>query len=197
MDTVLQARRRHRPPIGGAHAFDNVVDDLATFFICDQDPIGRLPGPEKRSAALKWLSARDEARVIGAVLDLLKHLNPEYAGGFAHSPLWYYLKGLARLYGVDKIKRLVYDYRWSSREKKSPLDFVEYTYTHLLHKGSGTEWDKAGHVGEYGWGGAASTHYWVSPKDDGLIVVTLEQIMPYNFDTEWLLKPVIYEAIVD
>ena len=58
-----------------------------------------------------------------------------------------------------------------------------------------TDWNKAGHVGEYGWGGAASTHYWVSPEDDGLIVVTLEQIMPYNFDTERLLKPVIYEAI--
>ena len=60
---------------------------------------------------------------------------------------------------------------------------------------SDTEWDKAGRVGEYGWGGAASTHYWVSPKDDGLIVVTLEQIMPFNFETEWLLKPVIYDAI--
>ena len=58
-----------------------------------------------------------------------------------------------------------------------------------------TEWDKAGRVGEYGWGGAASTHYWVSPNDNGLIVVTLEQIMPYNFDTEFLLKPVIYGAI--
>ena len=58
-----------------------------------------------------------------------------------------------------------------------------------------TEWDKAAHVGEYGWAGAASTHYWVSPKDDNLIVVTLEQIVPYNFDTEWLLKPVIYDAI--
>lgn len=58
-----------------------------------------------------------------------------------------------------------------------------------------TEWDKAGRVGEYGWGGAASTHYWVSPNDDGLIVVTLEQIRPYSFDTEFLLKPVIYNAI--
>jgi CubicO group peptidase (beta-lactamase class C family) len=58
-----------------------------------------------------------------------------------------------------------------------------------------TDWDPAAHVGEYGWGGAASTHYWVSPQDNGLIVVTLEQIMPYNFDTEWLLKPVIYGAI--
>jgi len=58
-----------------------------------------------------------------------------------------------------------------------------------------TEWNKDGRVGEFGWGGAASTHYWVSPQDGGLIVVTLEQIMPYNFDTEWLLKPVIYDAI--
>lgn len=58
-----------------------------------------------------------------------------------------------------------------------------------------TEWDPAAHVAEYGWGGAASTHYWVSPNDDGLIIVTLEQIMPYTFDTEWLLKPVIYDAI--
>jgi len=58
-----------------------------------------------------------------------------------------------------------------------------------------TERDKVSRVGEYGWGGAASTHYWVSPKDDGLIVVTLEQIMPSNFETERLLKPVIYDAI--
>ena len=58
-----------------------------------------------------------------------------------------------------------------------------------------TEWNKAGRIGEYGWGGAASTHYWVSPKDDRLIVVTLEQIMPFNFDTERLLKPIIYGAI--
>jgi CubicO group peptidase (beta-lactamase class C family) len=49
-------------------------------------------------------------------------------------------------------------------------------------------------VGEFGWGGAASTHYWVSPKDE-LIVVTLEQRMPYSFETENALKPVIYGAI--
>lgn len=49
---------------------------------------------------------------------------------------------------------------------------------------------------EYGWGGAASTHYWVSPHDD-LIVVTMEQRMPYSPETEHLLKPVIYDAIVD
>jgi CubicO group peptidase (beta-lactamase class C family) len=55
-------------------------------------------------------------------------------------------------------------------------------------------WDTDGRVGEYGWGGAASTHYWVSPKDD-LVVLTLEQVMPYSFNTEWALKGLIYDAI--
>jgi CubicO group peptidase (beta-lactamase class C family) len=56
-----------------------------------------------------------------------------------------------------------------------------------------TNWDRAARIGEYGWGGAASLHYWVSPHDD-LIVITLEQTMPYTFDTEWALKGPIYEA---
>ena len=50
------------------------------------------------------------------------------------------------------------------------------------------------HKGEYGWGGAASTHYWLSPDDD-LIVVTMEQRMPYSPETEEKLKPVIYGAV--
>jgi CubicO group peptidase (beta-lactamase class C family) len=57
-----------------------------------------------------------------------------------------------------------------------------------------TSWDPAGRVGEYGWGGAASTHYWVSPADK-LIVVTLEQIMPYQWDTEFGVKKIIYDAV--
>ena len=57
-----------------------------------------------------------------------------------------------------------------------------------------TEWDPSGHVGEYGWGGAASTHYWVSPADQ-LIVITLEQIMPYEWDTEFGVKKIIYDAV--
>jgi CubicO group peptidase (beta-lactamase class C family) len=57
-----------------------------------------------------------------------------------------------------------------------------------------TSWDPAGHVGEYGWGGAASTHYWASP-DEKLIVVTLEQIMPYEWDSEFGTKKIIYDAV--
>jgi CubicO group peptidase (beta-lactamase class C family) len=57
-----------------------------------------------------------------------------------------------------------------------------------------SDWDPDGRLGEYGWGGAASTHYWVSPKDR-LIVITLEQVMPYQWLTELMLKGVIYDAI--
>ena len=57
-----------------------------------------------------------------------------------------------------------------------------------------TEWDPTARLGEYGWGGAASTHYWTSPKDH-LIVVTMEQTMPYSFDVEFAVKGPIYNAI--
>ena len=55
-------------------------------------------------------------------------------------------------------------------------------------------WDASAPVGEYGWGGAASTHYWVSPKHQ-LIVITMEQTMPYNWNLEHELKPIIYGAL--
>ena len=51
-----------------------------------------------------------------------------------------------------------------------------------------------GHTGEYGWGGAASTHFWISPKDD-LFVITFRQFMPYQGILEQALKPIIYDAI--
>ncbi len=55
-------------------------------------------------------------------------------------------------------------------------------------------WDKDSLVGEYGWGGAASTHYWLCPQHD-LIVITMEQTMPYNWNLEQALKPIIYRAM--
>ena len=57
-----------------------------------------------------------------------------------------------------------------------------------------SDWDPTGRVGEYGWGGMASTHYWVSPKDE-LIVITLEQTLPYSFMTEFAVKGLIYDAL--
>lgn len=51
-------------------------------------------------------------------------------------------------------------------------------------------------VGEYGWGGVACTYFWVSPKDD-LFVIALQQFSPFSTELEYLLKPLIYDAIKD
>ena len=54
-----------------------------------------------------------------------------------------------------------------------------------------------GSAGEYAWGGAASTIFWVDPVED-LIVVFLTQFMPSGtFDFRGQLKTIIYPAIVD
>lgn len=56
--------------------------------------------------------------------------------------------------------------------------------------------EPAGAIGEYGWGGAASTHFWISPKDE-LIVIALQQFMPYSSLLEQTIKPLVYEAIIE
>jgi CubicO group peptidase (beta-lactamase class C family) len=52
----------------------------------------------------------------------------------------------------------------------------------------------APYVGEFGWSGAASTHFWICPKQD-LIVIILQQYMPMTPRLEMALKPIIYDAI--
>jgi CubicO group peptidase (beta-lactamase class C family) len=49
-------------------------------------------------------------------------------------------------------------------------------------------------VDEYYWGGAASTHFWISPKQE-LIVVALEQFMPNRPKLKQAIKPLIYQAV--
>jgi CubicO group peptidase (beta-lactamase class C family) len=51
-------------------------------------------------------------------------------------------------------------------------------------------------VGEYGWGGAASTHFWVSPRDE-LAVIALSQVMPFTLQLENRIKPIVYRALRD
>jgi CubicO group peptidase (beta-lactamase class C family) len=54
-----------------------------------------------------------------------------------------------------------------------------------------------GSVGEYAWGGAASTAFWIDPAED-LIVIFMTQFMPSGtFDFRGQLKSIIYPAIVD
>ena len=51
-------------------------------------------------------------------------------------------------------------------------------------------------VGEYYWGGAASTHFWIVPRQ-GLAVVALEQFMPSRPKLQLALKPLVYRAVKD
>jgi CubicO group peptidase (beta-lactamase class C family) len=57
-------------------------------------------------------------------------------------------------------------------------------------------WGFGGPAGEFGWGGAASTHFWISPED-GLVVITLRNFMPYEWTLEKELKMLIYKALDD
>ncbi len=57
-------------------------------------------------------------------------------------------------------------------------------------------YDKDARVGEYGWGGMASTHFWVSPEDE-LAVITMEQTIPYTWNLERSIKGLVYEAIIE
>ena len=50
--------------------------------------------------------------------------------------------------------------------------------------------------GEYGWGGMASTHFWISPKHD-LAVVALSQRIPFSGQLENTVKPIIYDSILE
>lgn len=55
----------------------------------------------------------------------------------------------------------------------------------------------AGSAGEYAWGGAASTIFWVDPVEE-LIVVLMTQFMPSaTFNFRGQLKSLVYPAIVD
>jgi CubicO group peptidase (beta-lactamase class C family) len=54
----------------------------------------------------------------------------------------------------------------------------------------------AGVEGEYFWGGAASTHFWISPRHE-LAVVVLEQYMPFSQRLQLAVKPLVYQAVVE
>jgi CubicO group peptidase (beta-lactamase class C family) len=53
----------------------------------------------------------------------------------------------------------------------------------------------AGSVGEYNWGGAGGTYFWVDPKGDLFVVFMMQspkQRLPYRT----VLKAMVYAAIV-
>jgi CubicO group peptidase (beta-lactamase class C family) len=54
-----------------------------------------------------------------------------------------------------------------------------------------------GSLGEYGWGGAYHSSYWVDPNEE-LIVVYFTQLIPaQNIDDHGKLRTQVYQAIID
>ncbi len=54
-----------------------------------------------------------------------------------------------------------------------------------------------GSVGEYAWGGAASTAFWIDPAEE-LVVIFMTQFMPSGtFNFRGQLKSIVYPALID
>ena len=54
-----------------------------------------------------------------------------------------------------------------------------------------------GSVGEYGWGGAASTNFWIDPREE-LVGIEMAQFQPAGFHPIGLaFRTAVYQAIVD
>jgi CubicO group peptidase (beta-lactamase class C family) len=52
-------------------------------------------------------------------------------------------------------------------------------------------------VGEYAWGGAASTYFFIDPAEE-LIVIFMTQLLPSSaYPIRRQLKTLVYQAIVD
>jgi CubicO group peptidase (beta-lactamase class C family) len=52
-------------------------------------------------------------------------------------------------------------------------------------------------VGEFGWGGAYHSTYWVDPKEQ-LVVVYFTQLIPArNVDDHAKLRALVYQALVE
>ncbi len=54
-----------------------------------------------------------------------------------------------------------------------------------------------GSVGEYGWGGAYHSNYWVDPEEEMLVVYFTQLIPAGDIDDHGKLRALVYQSIVD
>ena len=50
--------------------------------------------------------------------------------------------------------------------------------------------------GEYSWGGAASTNFWIDPVNE-MIIITYAQLMPSDHGYAYLFKDLVNRALVE
>ncbi len=53
-----------------------------------------------------------------------------------------------------------------------------------------------GSAGEYGWGGAQSTYFWIDPCEE-LVGVFMTQLVPLDLRPAWIFQVLAYQALVD
>ena len=54
-----------------------------------------------------------------------------------------------------------------------------------------------GTLGEYGWGGAYHSTYWVDPEEELLVVYFTQLIPAENIDDHEKLRNLVYQSIID
>ena len=54
-----------------------------------------------------------------------------------------------------------------------------------------------GSVGQYGWGGAAGTFFWVDPQEELVAVLMVQQMTPEAIPVIANWKNLVYQAIAD
>ena len=79
---------------------------------------------------------------------------------------------------------------------ETPYEGVGFGLGFSINLGPGRT-GAAGSAGEFAWGGAASTAFWIDPAED-LSVVFLTQLLPSaTYDFRAQLRAIIYGAIID
>ena len=171
----------------------HVPKDKANRFAANYGPDGsgglRVIDDPAKSPYLKPAGlASGGGGLVSTTRDYLRFLQTILNGGELHGTR-ILRKKTARLMIRNKLPKKLMPIRIGQSPRKGVGFGLGFSIRVSL-----SEWDPGGKVGEFGWGGAASTHYWVSPEDQ-LVVVTMEQFMPYSFATEWAVKELIYDAI--
>jgi CubicO group peptidase (beta-lactamase class C family) len=88
------------------------------------------------------------------------------------------------------------DFAFAGGYGESGFDGIGFGLTMAVGLGM-AETEQIGSAGEFYWGGAASTIFWIDPVED-LVAVFMTQLMPSgSFNFRGQLKSLIYPSIVD
>lgn len=193
-DEFLQERILN--PLGmndtGFFVPENKRERFATLYNRDQDGLKPNDSPQANDRYYsKPAVPSGGGGLVGTAEDYMQFLMM-IANGGEWAGKRYLKSETVKLMTTNQLPKAAYPIYFGKQVRHG----IGYSFGFNVRVEDSDDWDPAAPVGELGWGGAASTHYWVSPKDE-VIVVTLEQVRPYNFETEWAIKPIVYDAITE